>query len=109
MRLFAIAIAGLFLLGVGACEPIGLVEGASTILTDKTFTDHIVSWSSGKNCSTVRYNLGQTYCEEDEPNPTPNVYCYRTLGDVTCYDRPDPYDGRQRKIGDNDHNFPDYR
>jgi len=24
---------------------------------------------------------------------------------VTCYDRPDPHRGRQKKIGDNDHNL----
>jgi hypothetical protein len=33
------------------------------------------------------------------------VYCYRTLGKVTCYDRPDPHKGRHRRVGNNDHNL----
>lgn len=104
MRLAAAA-AVLVLLILSACTPFGIAEGASTMITDKTVTDHIISWTSGKNCSSVRYTQGMTYCEEDEPNPAPNVYCYRTLGDISCYERPDPYDGSYRKVGDNDHNL----
>ncbi|TCS60145.1 hypothetical protein [Varunaivibrio sulfuroxidans] len=66
------------------------VEGTSVILTDKTIGDHIVSHYSGKNCSSVRLEQGRTYCVEDEANPVADVYCYRTLGNVTCYKNPDP-------------------
>jgi len=99
------------LLFLGACAYIpgwaGL-EGVSAATTKKTFTDHLVSVSSGKNCSTVRVNRGQSYCEEDEINPRPKVFCYRTIGSVSCYDRPDPY-GRQQVVGGNDHNRPTER
>ncbi|MEG3618894.1 hypothetical protein V5T82_10550 [Magnetovibrio sp. PR-2] len=61
---------------------------AVTVGTDKTVLDHIVSYSSGKDCSTVRSEQGRTYCREDEPNPTPQVHCYRSLADVTCYAAP---------------------
>lgn len=37
--------------------------------------------------------------------PAQDIYCYRTLGEITCYDRPDPYNGGQRKVGGNDHNM----
>lgn len=63
----------------------GLVMGS-----DKTISDHIQSYSSGKDCSTVRVEKGRTYCREDEPNPIPNVTCYRTLGDVMCYSVAEP-------------------
>ncbi len=74
-------------------------EGVSAVLTKKTVTDHIVSLSSGKNCSSARVDRGQSYCVEDEINPPPKVYCYRTLGSVSCYDRPDPYNGGQKALG----------
>ncbi|NQV47813.1 MAG: hypothetical protein HQ504_08530 [Rhodospirillaceae bacterium] len=95
------------LLTVGACSlfpPVTVLEGASAVSTGKPFSDHIVSYASGKDCSTSREASGQTYCKEDEINVAPKIWCYRTLGSVTCYDRPDPLEGNQRKMGNNDHN-----
>ncbi|MBT4933692.1 MAG: hypothetical protein HOL66_08400 [Rhodospirillaceae bacterium] len=101
--------AAFILFSLGACtslfSPISAVEGVSAVSTGKTFSDHIVSYASGKDCSTVRTNNGRTYCQENEPNPKPKVWCYRTIGKPVCYDRPDPYQGNQRKMGDNDHNL----
>jgi hypothetical protein len=34
-------------------------------------------------------------CGNREPGPAP-VFCYRTLADVACYDRPDP--GREGRL-----------
>lgn len=96
-----------FLLLLAACSAVPQlvgIEGVSTIITDKTLTDQIVSYASGKDCSTVRKERGLTYCVEDELDPQPLVYCYRTLGRASCYDRPDPYNGRQRRLGDNNQN-----
>ncbi len=96
------------ILAIAGCSVVpvaGPLEGGSIVLTDKTVTDHIVSFSSGKNCSVIRQNQGLTYCEEDELVPVQSLYCYNTLGSVTCYDRPDPFSGRQKKIGDNEHNY----
>ena len=44
-----------------------------------------------------------TYCLEDEAVPNPDIHCYRTLGNVTCYERPHPF--HQQKVGENDHNL----
>ena len=90
-----VVLAGLVLGACALVPPAAMIEGATTVATDKTVGDHIISLWSGKNCSTVRQARGLTYCEEDEINPRPAVFCYRTLGDVVCYDRPDPY-GRGR-------------
>jgi len=68
-----------------------LIEGASVVATDKTIGDHVISFATGKNCSTVRKQLGQTYCEEDEVGHVDEVYCYRTLGRPTCYAVPSPH------------------
>jgi len=100
-----IIFAGLMLLSACAfIPPIAAVEGVSAVGTGKPLSDHIISYYSGKNCSTVRSSTGRSYCEEEELNPSPRVWCYRTLGNVSCYDRPDPYHDNQRKIGDNSHN-----
>jgi len=95
-----------FIVVLGGCSTIpgyAQVEGATVIGTDKTIGDHIISISSGKNCSTVRKEEGLTYCDEDEPQIKPNIFCYKTLAAVTCYDRPDPNPGR-RRVDLNDHN-----
>ena len=77
---------------------------ASVIGSDKTMEDHVVSLASGKNCSLIRREKGLTYCEEDEPKIKQNLYCYKTLATVTCYDRPDTLPGRKR-VDINDHNL----
>ena len=62
--------------------------------------DHLAAnRTAGHGCVRVRAGTGRSYCEEDEPKIKPNIYCYKTLAKVTCYDRPDPYGGRQKKMG----------
>lgn len=109
MRIFAsVVVLGLLGVALGACSLVpgfAQVEGATVIGTKKTISDHIVSLASGKDCSTIRKNRDLTYCVEDEAVITPNIYCYNTLGRVTCYDRPDPHRGGYQKVGRNDHNL----
>ena len=88
---------------LGGCETLVPLEAGTAVATDKTLSDHIISYASGKDCSSVRRELVLTYCKEDEVFIEPNIFCYKTLGRVTCYDRPDPYQGRQRQIGIIDH------
>jgi len=92
-------------LALGGCSLATPASIGTVVGTDKTIVDHVVSWSSGKNCSQVRREQGLHYCEEDEPSANPEVYCYKTLGSVTCYAKPNPHDPRSRKIGDNEHNM----
>ena len=95
------------ILFLGACSmfpPVAAVEGVTAVSTGKTLSDHMVSFASGKNCSTVRSSTGRSYCEENEANPTPKVWCYRTIGNPVCYRSADPYGGNQRTLGDNSHN-----
>ncbi|MDD9876493.1 MAG: hypothetical protein OXR84_03525 [Magnetovibrio sp.] len=105
--------AGLMLMALAGCGPVvatgipavGQADILTVVGTDKTMVDHVISMSSGKDCSYVRVERGMHYCKEDEPKVNPEVYCYNTLGSVTCYNRPDPYEGRYQKLGDNDHNL----
>lgn len=74
-----------------AAGPVAAMEAATVITTNKTISDHFISMSRGKNCSTIRVQTGQTYCEEDERVPLKEIYCYRTIGQVNCYAMPRPH------------------
>ncbi len=101
LLLFALVLGGCSLVSSspGSVPPLAGIEIFSVIGTDKTLTDHLVSFSTGKNCSTIRRNLGQTYCEEDEITVPEEIYCYRTLGKVNCYAEPNPFDNRVKAVG----------
>ena len=75
------------------------IEGVTVVGTGKTISDHVVSFATGKNCSTARKNTGKHYCEEDEIAVPDEVFCYNTLGDVTCYASPAPHGENQRHLG----------
>lgn len=90
---------------IGQVPPLAAAEGVASVASGRPLTDHIISFASGKNCSIKRIHMGLTYCVEDEPNPSPNVYCYRTLGEITCYDHPDPYRDGQPRVGNNSQNL----
>lgn len=105
MRIIAVLALFGFLQGCTLVPGVAQVQGAFVIGTDKTIEDHVISLTSGKNCSTLRRERGLTYCEEDEPNINHNIYCYKTIGNVTCYDRPDPHKGRYQRVDRNDHNL----
>lgn len=104
MRIIAAAAACLVVASCGAVPPYAMVDGAVVVTTEKTMADHAVSLASGKDCSLVRLEKGTTYCVEDELVPQPNLYCYRELAGVTCYDSPDQRRGGSGRLGDNDHN-----
>ncbi|MEK9671028.1 MAG: hypothetical protein VW268_00805 [Rhodospirillaceae bacterium] len=91
------AFVSLLLIALAGCEVIA-ADGVTVMATQKTLLDHAVSVGSGKNCSTIRRERGLSYCVEDEKKPKMNVYCYRTLGEVTCYDKP-VRDGQQERVG----------
>lgn len=91
---------------ISACDPVTFagVEAVSLMGSDKTLVDHAVSYGSGKDCSTLRRERGQTYCLEDQAVIRPNLYCYRDLGGVTCYDRPDASNTGKQRVDRNDQN-----
>lgn len=98
---------------LGACAPtvatgvpgLAQVDVLTVVGTDKSLVDHVMSYSSGKDCSYVYVEKGNRYCKEDEPVIKPQVYCYNTLGSATCYERPDPFANGHRENGNNEHNM----
>lgn len=100
--------AALFSLSACGASPALLMTGASLasfIHTDKTLTDHAVSYATEKDCSVLNLSNGYDYCDPPEGREreqiaymAANLYCYRTLGGVNCYDRPDYTASNQTRI-----------
>ena len=89
----------------GAIPGVAQIEMLTVMGTERTIMDHVISLSSRKNCSAGNLEKGQYYCAEDEPGINQKIFCYNTLGRVTCYSRPDPYNGGYQKVGSNQHNM----
>jgi hypothetical protein len=79
--------------------------GVSTVLlinTGKTITDHVLSYAIDEDCSMVNYEKTKHYCHE-WPEVTaraePELYCYKTLAQVECHARPEPYGNKETLVG----------
>ncbi|MFN3076977.1 MAG: hypothetical protein ABT940_08895 [Alphaproteobacteria bacterium] len=67
------------------------LELFSVINTQKTLGDHVMSLITGKDCSLLRAERDEDYCvpkRDWRPSPPQPVYCYRSLGHVSCYAQP---------------------
>lgn len=90
---------------LAGCESLVVAEGATAVASGKTLSDHLVSFTSGKDCSTVRTEQGLTYCVEDEPVVNQDrIYCYHSLADVVCYNSPDTRRTQDTRLGLTEHN-----
>lgn len=76
------------------------LEVLSVVNTKKTMGDHVATWITGKDCSTVRAQREGVWCV-DWPSPPPppqQVYCYASLAKPSCFSQ--PYnEGNDRLIG----------
>lgn len=110
--LAALVIAAPLAAGCTLADSVLLMGGAtlvSFIHTDKTISDHIIGAVTKKDCSTLRIlTEGKPFCR-DPAEAQANVAnaaqvaaqtaaaganCYRKLGRVRCYDRPNPFSYR---------------
>ena len=67
---------------------------ASFIQSDKLPFDYLAEFASGKECrSLVAMRDGGPLCRDsfDPKIYEKPIYCYRTIGTITCYSEPDPY------------------
>lgn len=84
--------------GIGAT--LANLEVLSVINTKKTLGDHVATWITGKDCSTVRAQREGAWCVDwpAPPAPPQQVYCYASLARPSCYSQ--PYnEGNDRLIG----------
>jgi hypothetical protein len=76
------------------------IEATSLVMTGKTATDHLFSMTTKQDCNVLRAKDGGKYCESrNPPVDQPEVFCYRTLGAVSCYKEMDPYGDSIQPIG----------
>jgi hypothetical protein len=76
------------------------LEVISVMTTKKTIGDHLATWVTGKDCSTVRAEREGAWCVDwpSPPAPPTQVYCYASLARPSCYSQ--PYnEGNDRLIG----------
>ena len=52
--------------------------------------DQAISTAARTDCELVRVIQGEDICHAPELAVQPTVYCYRSLGDVVCYDERQP-------------------
>lgn len=78
-----------------ASATVGLATFTST---KKTLPDHIVSATTGRDCSIISWTETGVYCPEQVVVDRSNLYCYRTLGGVDCHNLPDPYKNSQTAL-----------
>ncbi len=91
-----------------ACPSTAIMTGASIVSfvnTDKFLGDHVATAITGEDCSALYVEQDGSYCKKYVDQNAKALaelenapYCYETLGDITCYDRPDPYTNSRKPI-----------
>jgi len=79
---------------------VGVVTGASIPIFHRTPVDMAVSAGTGRNCSLVNLDKGQSYCQPKEPPPDPPPFCTRSLGVPNCWAEPSKLPNNPREIAD---------
>lgn len=106
VALLALAAAGFGLAGCDAPAgqvvlPIAAADAASVPVLGRGIGDAVYSAASGKDCSIVRLDRGQSYCKPKEPPPPQQAFCTHSLGVVDCWSNPEALnDGPPRGVAD---------
>ncbi len=92
----SIALSAVLLSGCGTSEALMASASIATFVqTDKTMTDHVVSYIYGEDCSVLYTEDGGDYCRDEtygqaDDKVVQQSYCYRTIGGIDCYVQEDP-------------------
>jgi hypothetical protein len=73
---------------------VGSAMLANFVYTDKMPTDYLAELASGQECNFLKSQKdGGPLCRDSFERIVYEapIYCYRTLGEITCYDKRDPY------------------
>ena len=101
----------LLLLGLSACgyaaEGVAAADVTSVAVFGRGVLDLGVSAVTGKDCSIVRLDQGQTYCAPRERMPRPPEFCTNTLGTVQCWVNPEGFATLPHQLADSPELTPD--
>src|SRR4051794_8988667 len=87
----------------GWTEPTGAlaaVDIVSVVVFGRGLGDLGISALSGRDCSIVRLDRGQTYCAPRDGPTRPGPFCTRSLGHVDCWADPGLLPAPQREVAD---------
>ena len=99
-------ISALVALGVlTACtDPVSVAVGGASVVsvvqTGKTLSDHAMSAATGMDCSIRNTLSGASWCTpavNEAPDPAADLVCYRSIANVTCYNRDNPHETASRR------------
>jgi len=81
------------LTGCGPAAPLAAQAGAaltvgSVAAIHRTPIDAVYSAITGRDCSIVWLDKGESYCKSVEPPPPAPQYCTRSIGTVDCWSNP---------------------
>ncbi len=79
---------------LAGCDPVtvAVVSGTSLVYTDKTPLGHAAGSFYNTDCSIVRLEQGEPYCQyphTKQGRQHAPVYCYPSLGEITCFRTPE--------------------
>ena len=88
-----------------ACtDPVSVALGGasfvSVVQTGKTLSDHAMSAATGMDCSIRNTLSGDSWClpeVHDVADPAADLFCYRSIAEVTCYTRDNPHETASRR------------
>ena len=84
-------------------EPTGAfaaATAASVVVFGRGVVDIGVSAISGRDCSIVRLDRGQSYCAPRDQPPPRSAFCTRSLGVVDCWSNPEALPPGTRNVAD---------
>ncbi|MEM9682572.1 MAG: hypothetical protein AAF942_04840 [Pseudomonadota bacterium] len=92
---FILCAALLVACGSPATFYVGSAVLANFVYTDKLPTDYLAELATGEECSLLKSQEdGGPFCRESFQERIvyeAPLYCYRTLGEITCYNKRNPY------------------
>ncbi|WP_147300906.1 hypothetical protein [Aestuariispira insulae] len=96
VKIAAITLVAVSISACGVDQPFGLAATATTgfIMEDKLPTDYVAEAITGKDCSYIRrLDDGGPLCRSQDYGQVIEqpIYCYKSLGNVSCYRKPNPY------------------
>lgn len=79
---------------------VGAAEVASVAVFGKGSVDMLYSAVTGKDCSIVRLDKGESYCKPKRAPPPAEPFCTRTLGMAQCFSDPASLPDHPMALGD---------
>jgi hypothetical protein len=83
--------------------PLAAGLGVEVAIFHRTVPDLIYSGISGRDCSLVRLDRGESYCRPVAPPLPPQPYCTRSLAGVDCWAHPELMPNLPRQVAQGPH------